>query len=393
MLLLLIDLKIFKESGVFMKKKYIEKLGIELPLLAFGCMRFPTKDNKIDFEPSKEMIHHAMSNGLNYFDTAYPYHDGESENFLGKVLTDFPRESYFLANKLPIWKIENEDDAEKYFNEQLKKCQTEYFDFYLLHAMGTERVEIMEKFNLYDFIKKKKDEGKIKYMGFSFHDKNDVLEKLVSDYKWDFVQLQINYWDYSEDDAKEAYEIVAKKDIPCFVMEPVRGGFLSSFSPQVEKYMKDYSPDKSVASWAIRWVESLPNVAIVLSGMSNMEQLKDNIETVSNFKPINDDELKVLDTVIEELRKIKPVPCTGCRYCMDCSFGVNIPEIFEIYNNYKKTENKDLAYKAYFGFLSEKARASNCTKCGECVTKCPQHINIPEELEIIEKELSKLISN
>lgn len=376
-----------------MNKRYIEKFGIEIPLLAYGCMRFPTKDNKIDFDASKKLIHHAMANGLNYFDTAYPYHDGESETFLGKVLPEFPRESYFLADKLPIWKIESHDDAEKYFNEQLEKCQTEYFDFYLLHAMGSKRLEIMEKFNLYDFIKKKKAEGKIKYIGFSFHDKNDVLEKLVSDYEWDFIQLQINYWDYSEDDAKEAYEIITKKNIPCFVMEPVRGGFLSSFAPQVEKYMKNYAPDKSISSWAIRWVASLPNVATVLSGMSNMEQLKDNLNTISSFEPINNEELKIIDTVIEDLRKIKPVPCTGCRYCMDCSFGVNIPQIFEIYNNYKKTENKDLAYKNYFDFLSDKSQAHNCTKCGECIPKCPQHINIPEELEKIEKELSSLITN
>lgn len=376
-----------------MKKKYIEKFGFDLPLLAFGCMRFPTVNNEIDFEASKKMIHHAIANGLNYFDTAYPYHDGKSEIFLGKVLTEFPRESYFLADKLPIWEIKSKDDAEKYFNEQLEKCQTEYFDFYHLHAMGSKRAEIMEKFNLYDFMKKKKAEGKIKYMGFSFHDKNDILEKLVSNYEWDFVQLQINYWDYSEDDAKEAYEIVAKHNIPCFVMEPVRGGFLASFAPQVEMHMKNYAPDKSIASWAIRWVASLPNVATVLSGMSNMEQLNDNLNTMSNFESINTDELKVIDTVIGELRKIKPVPCTGCRYCMDCSFGVDIPRIFEIYNNYKKTENKKLTYKNYFENVSEKSQAHNCTKCGECISKCPQHINIPDELQKIEKELSTLIPN
>lgn len=376
-----------------MKKQFIEKFGVELPQLAFGCMRFPTKDNKIDFDASREMIHYAMANGLNYFDTAYPYHDGESETFLGKVLPEFPRESYFLTSKLPIWKVENEGDAEKYFNEQLEKCQTEYFDFYHLHAMGTKRIEIMEKFNLYDFIAKKKAEGKIKHIGFSFHDKNEVLEKLVAAYDWDFVQLQINYWDFSENDAKGAYEILEKHNIPCFVMEPVRGGFLASLAPHVEKYMKDYAPDKSIASWAIRWVASLPNVASVLSGMSNMEQLKDNINTISNFEPINNDELKIIDTVIGELKKIKPIPCTGCRYCMDCSFGVDIPEIFDIYNNYKKTENKELTYKSYFNNLGEKAQSHNCEKCGACITKCPQHINIPEELERIEKELLQLMHN
>jgi len=376
-----------------MKKNYIEKLGIKLPQLGFGCMRFPTKDNKIDFETAKEMVHYAMSNGLNYFDTAYPYHEGESETFLGKVLPEFPRESYFLTSKLPIWKIENEEDAEKYFNEQLEKCHTDYFDFYLLHAMGTKRVEIMETFNLYDFIAKKKAEGKVKHIGFSFHDKNEVLEKLVSSYDWDFVQLQINYWDFSENEADKFYRTLEKHGIPCFVMEPVRGGFLSSFAPHVEKCMKEYEPDVSIASWAIRWVASLSNVAIVLSGMSNMEQLKDNIATMSDFKPINSDELKILDNVVDELRKIHPIPCTGCRYCMDCAFGVDIPEIFEIYNNYKKTENKKLTYKNYFILLDEKSRANNCEKCGACITKCPQHIDIPVELEKIEKEMVQLINN
>ncbi len=374
-----------------MKRKYIEKLGLELPMLGFGCMRFPTKDDKIDYEASKEMIHHAMANGLNYFDTAYPYHGGESESFLGKVLPKFPRESYFLTSKLPIWKVENEGDAEKFFNEQLEKCSTEYFDFYLLHAMDSKKVEIMEKFNLYDFIAKKKKEGKIKHIGFSFHDKNEVLEKLSSAHEWDFAQLQINYWDFSVNDAKESYDILEKYGIPCFVMEPVRGGFLSTFAPHVEKLMREYAPDKSISSWAIRWVASLPNVAIVLSGMSNMDQLKDNMSTISDFTPISDEELKVIDSVVEELKKIKPIPCTGCRYCMDCSFGVDIPGVFEIYNEYKKTENKLLTFNNYYKYMGEDKRANNCEKCGACMTKCPQHINIPEELEKIDKEMAKLI--
>lgn len=369
-----------------MKKHYFEKLGVELPNLGFGCMRFPIKDNKINFEESKELIHHAMRNGLNYFDTAYLYHEGESESFLGKVLPDFPRESYFISTKLPIWKIENEGDAEKYFNEQLNKLNVDYVDFYHLHAMNEERIKIMEKFNLYDFVAKKKAEGKIKYIGFSFHDTNEVLQKLISAYDWDFVQLQINYWDYAEYDAKKAYEIVEKHNIPCIVMEPVRGGFLASFAPHAEKHMKDFAPDQSLASWALRWVASLPNVAIALSGMSNQEQLNDNLNTFNDFKPITNEELKIIDEVIEDLRKIKPVPCTGCRYCMDCSFGVDIPNVFEIYNNYKKSENKDIAKRSYFLFTEEKQRAHNCQKCLDCLPKCPQGINIPEELEKIDIE-------
>ncbi len=369
-----------------MDKIFIESLGIELPRLGFGCMRFPVKDEKIDFDKAKSLISYAMEKGLNYFDTAYNYHKEESEKFLGKVLSEYPRESYYLTSKLPIWKIEKEEDAERLFNEQLERCQAEYFDFYFLHAMNSERKRIMDQFHLYDFIARKKEEGKIRYIGFSFHDNEKVLEEMVSQHKWDVVQLQINYWDWHEIDAKSLYDVLAKYKIPCFVMEPVRGGFLSSFAPQVEKHMKDYSSN-SIASWALRWVASLPNVAVVLSGMSNMEQLKDNIYTMTNFKSISKEEQNVIDRVIEELKKINPIPCTGCRYCMDCSFGVDIPEVFKVYNNYKKTENKELTYRDYFIYMNQDKRADKCQKCGICISKCPQHIDIPEELEKIHEEL------
>ena len=373
-----------------MDKKFIETFGINLPKLGFGCMRFPVKDNKIDFDAAKEMIHYAMDNNLNYFDTAYNYHGGESQAFLGKVLSEFKRESYYLTNKLPVWKIKEEGDAEKLFNEQLEKCNTEYFDFYLLHSLNKKTIETVEKFNLYDFIAKKKAEGKIRNIGFSYHDNNEILEKFAVAHKWDFAQLQINYWDWTENNAKGAYEILEKNNIPCFVMEPVRGGFLASFAPHVMKHFENFNPNSSIASWALRWVAALPNVAIILSGMSNMAQLKDNIITFSGLKQIDDDELQVIDTVVEELRKIKPVPCTGCRYCMDCRFGVDIPGVFEIYNDYKKTENKEIAYRSYFTFLGENRQADNCQKCGECMAKCPQRINIPEELEKIHKEMLAL---
>lgn len=370
-----------------MDRKFIEKLGTSLPRLGYGCMRFPTKDSKIDFEYSKKLIHHAFDNGINYFDTAYNYHGGESEIFLGKVLPEFERESYFLTSKLPVWKVKEEGDAEKLFEEQLKKCNTEYFDFYLLHSLNKNSIETVKKFNLYDFILKKKNEGKIKNIGFSFHDNNEVLQKFAAAHKWDFIQLQINYWDWEGNDAKSLYETLVNLNIPCFVMEPVRGGFLASFAPHAMKRFKDYHPEQSIASWALRWVASLPNVALILSGMSNMEQLQDNIDTFTDLKAITNDEQKVINEVIEDLRKIKPVPCTGCRYCMDCQFGVDIPGIFEIYNDYKKSENKDIAKRSYFMFMTGKEQGGNCQKCGECVPKCPQHINIPEELEKIHKEM------
>ncbi|NYB74626.1 aldo/keto reductase [Sedimentibacter hydroxybenzoicus DSM 7310] len=373
-----------------MDKKHVEQLGKVMPLLGYGCMRFPVKDDKIDFEKAKELIHHAYNSGINYFDTAYNYHGGESERFLGKVLPEFKRDSYYLTSKLPVWKVESEEDAEKLFNEQLQKCNTEYFDFYLLHSLNKKTIETVKKFNLYDFIAKKKAEGKIKHIGFSFHDSNEVLKEFAAAYKWDFVQLQINYWDWEEDEAKSQYETLEKLNIPCFVMEPVRGGFLASFAPHVMEHLKNYNPDASIASWALRWVASLPNVALILSGMSNMEQLNDNIKTFTNLKPIEDDEQKVIDKVVDDLRKIKPVPCTGCRYCMECPYGVDIPGIFDIYNDYKKSENKQIATRSYFVFTSDEKRADKCQECGECVTKCPQQINIPEELKVIHKEMTEI---
>ncbi|HAQ42200.1 MAG TPA: Fe-S oxidoreductase [Clostridiales bacterium] len=373
-----------------MDKKYIANFNASLPRLGYGCMRLPVNDSKIDFDAAKKLIHYAYEHGLNYFDTAYNYHGEESETFLGKVLPDFKRESYFLTSKLPVWKVKEEADAERLFNEQLKKCNTEYFDFYLLHSLSKKSIETVEKFNLYDFIVKKKAEGKIKNIGFSFHDSNEVLQKFAAAHKWDFAQLQINYWDWEENDAKSLYDTLEKLNIPCFVMEPVRGGFLASFAPNAMKHFTDYNKEASIASWALRWVASLPNVAIILSGMSNMEQLKDNIKTFTDLKPINGKEQKIIDNVIKDLRKIKPVPCTGCRYCMDCQYGVDIPGVFEIYNDYKKSENKIIAAKQYFTFMDEKEQGSNCQKCGECMTKCPQHISIPDELEKIHAEMLEI---
>ncbi|MEL7649629.1 MAG: aldo/keto reductase [Sedimentibacter sp.] len=373
-----------------MDRNFIEKFNVSLPKLGFGCMRLPVKDNKIDFDAAREMIHHSMAVGLNYFDTAYNYHGGKSQEFLGKVLSEFKREDYFLTNKLPVWLIKEEGDAEKLFNEQLEKCRTEYFDFYLLHSLNKNTIETVEKFNLYDFLLKKKAEGKVKNIGFSYHDSNEVLEKFAASHRWDFAQLQINYWDWSENSADKAYEILEKNNISCFVMEPVRGGFLASFAPAAMKHLKDHSPEKSAASWALRWVADLPNVAITLSGMSNMEQLKDNIQTFTGLEVLKSDEINVIDKVVGELRKIKPVPCTGCRYCMECPFGVDIPGIFEIYNDYKKSENKSIALRSYFTFTPEKERADQCQKCGECISKCPQHISIPDELAKIHAEMLQI---
>ncbi len=374
-----------------MDKRQFDRLDSKLSRLAFGCMRLPkTSEGKIDYPAAQEMVDYAMAHGLNYFDTAYVYHDQDSENFVGQALKKYDRSSFYVATKLPLWLCETKEDMERIFNEHLERLQMDYIDFYLLHSTNRGVYPKWEKLGAYEFMEQKKKEGKIRNIGFSFHADKELLEEILSSHHWDFCQLQINYLDWHNGDAKELYELTVKHDVPVMVMEPVRGGYLSSFAPAVEAPMKAYNPDLSVSAWALRWVASLPNVAIVLSGMSDMQQMQDNVATFTNFKPMNDEEYKVIDTVLSELDKIKPIPCTGCRYCMDCTNGVDIPAAFAAYNDYKKTENKQLILSRYFNANNESKLASHCIACGACTPQCPQHINIPEELARVTKELEAL---
>lgn len=377
-----------------MDRRYSESLQESLPLLSFGVMRLEkTEDGKIDIEKSAAMIERAMGEGINYFDTAMPYLDGQSEVFLGEVLPRFPRESYFLTDKLPIYYIKNEGDMESYFQQQLERCKTDYFDFYLVHSLSEQsKIETFERFNLYDFMVKAKAEGKIRHIGFSFHGSPDMLRYLLDRYQWECVQLQINYYDWEDINAKELYDILEERGIPCFVMEPVKGGFLSSFSPRVEQRLRDYHPDATPSSWALRWVASHSNIATVLSGMSNGEQVEDNIRTFTNFQPITAEEESLLSEVAKELQQINAVPCTRCAYCMPCPMGVKIPTIFSIYNNYQKTENRAFLKMQYNNpnIMLPTQRADACVKCGACMVECPQQIQIPDWLEKIGETFTQL---
>ncbi len=377
-----------------MDRRYSESLQESLPLLSFGVMRLEkTEDGKIDIEQSAAMIERAMGEGINYFDTAMPYLDGQSELFLGEVLPRFPRESYFLTDKLPIYYRKTEGDIESYVQQQLERCKTDYFDFYLVHSLSEkDKIETFERFNLYDFMVKAKAEGKIRHIGFSFHGTPEMLRYLLDRYQWECVQLQINYYDWEDINAKELYDILEERGIPCFVMEPVKGGFLSSFSPRVEQRLRDYRPDATPSSWALRWVASHSNVATVLSGMSNREQVEDNIRTFTDFKPITPEEEEILSDVAHELQKINAVPCTRCAYCMPCPMGVKIPTIFTIYNNYQKTENVAFLNMQYNNpnIMLPTQRADACVKCGACMAECPQQIQIPDWLEKIGETFAQL---
>ncbi|MBZ3935154.1 aldo/keto reductase [Methanimicrococcus blatticola] len=359
----------------------------KISLLGFGTMRLPRaseETQKIDEETGQEMVDDAIRNGINYFDTAYMYHEGEAETFIGNALLKYPRESYYLATKMPPWRAETKADVNKIFEEQLQKCKTKYFDFYLIHNINKEHFEMAEKLEIYDFLKQKKAEGKIRYIGFSFHDSPDFLEKVLDQYEWDFAQIQLNYLDWTIQDAKRQYEILAERKIPTIVMEPVRGGSLATLTEKARNVLKNADPDVSVASWAIRYAASFPNVLTVLSGMSDREQLEDNIETTADFRPLTEAEYETIEKAVREYRASFAVPCTYCRYCMECPSGVHIPKVFDRYNQYFARGDPDKSrFLSEYAWVGEKRQAHNCTKCGVCLSKCPQGIDIIKELEKI----------
>lgn len=376
-------------TGEQVTRRRYKNTELTLPLLGFGCMRLPRispESTKVDIATAKKMVAQAMAAGCNYFDTAYMYHDGDSERALGTILQDYPRDSYYLTDKMPVWFAKNEKDVERIFKEQLERCKVEYFDFYLVHALDAERWEQAKKVKALDFLKKMKAEGKIRKLGFSFHDTPEMLQTIVDAYDgWDVAQIQLNYLDWELYRSREQYEILTKAGIPVFIMEPLRGGALASLTPDAVKILKTAAPQDSTASWALRYVASLPNVLCVLSGMSLPEQMEDNIKTFTPFRALTDNERKTLNDALVAYRKCLAVPCTGCRYCMPCPVGVEIPRIFGIYNQYKASGNKWL-FNNNYNAIDEDSRASACVNCRRCMQHCPQKITIPEELKKIAKE-------
>lgn len=359
-------------------RKYKTK---QVSLLGFGCMRMPIIDNdnsKIDYDKASKLIDEAILNGINYFDTAYTYHGDTSESFIGKALSKYPRESYNLTTKMPPFRVKSIEDVDRIFNEQLKNCKVDYFDFYLIHSLSEKNYELSKKYEIYEYLEKQKENGKIKNLGFSFHDELPVLKQIVEEHDWDFAQIQLNYIDYEMQNAKAQYEVLTEKNIPVIVMEPVKGGILAKLSEKAAKVLNQADENASLASWAVRYAASFENVLTVLSGMSNMAQLKDNIKSMTNFKPISKSEQEKINQAVDEFRKSASIPCTACNYCMPCPFGVDIPKVFAIYNNHQTRENPqpwmmDLENRV----LGKSHQAHNCTNCQKCIPKCPQKIAIP----------------
>ena len=358
-----------------------------LPLLGFGLMRLPRvspNSQDIDYKTAEKMIARAMEAGLNYFDTAYMYHGGKSQVFVGDVLSKYPRDSFYLANKMPPNAATTIENVEKIFNEQLEVCKTPYFDFYLIHALNDSLWEKHKSIGTYEFLKKMQKEGKIRKLGFSFHDSPEALQKIVNDREWEFAQIQLNYLDWELYKSKEQYEILEKAGIPTIVMEPLRGGALSTLNPAATEILKNANPNASVSSWALRYVGSLSNVLVILSGMTLPEHLEDNIKTFTPFVPLSDKERETLNLALAAYRKNLAIPCTGCRYCMPCPFGVDIPTLFGNYNQYKIGVNKYQFIKMYSQL--GKANADACVACGACKSKCPQKLDIPELLKKVAAE-------
>ena len=368
---------------------------LTMPRLGFGLMRLPETDGSINHEEVCRMVDAYMDAGMNYFDTAYVYHKGLSEVEAREALVKrYPRESFMLATKLPAWELKTEDDRDRIFNEQLERAGVDYFDFYLLHSVEDGNVDVYEKLDCFNWGLQKKAEGKIKHFGFSFHGSPELLEKFLDDHpEAEFVQIQLNYADLNNPVVRSGrlYEILLKRNIPMIIMEPVKGGTLAALKPELEEKFRALRPDSSIASWAFRFVASLPGVMTILSGMTHEDQMKDNIDTFSHFEPLSEEEKAVVDEVTKIMLDIPQIGCTACKYCCDgCPMSISIPDVFRVVNT-MTLYNEDFRPRAFYGGLvsSGHGRAADCIACGQCESVCPQHLPIISLMEEASEKLDK----
>lgn len=372
---------------------YRDFCGKKLSALGMGCMRLPVTDEKnssIDKSATREMIDYAIKNGVNYFDTAWGYHDGESENIVGEILSEYPRDSFYIATKFPGYDVSNMTKVEEIFEEQLKKCRVDYFDFYMFHNVCESNIEeyLDRQYGIYDYLMKQKENGRIRHLGFSTHGTLDTMKRFIDAYGKDmeFCQIQLNWIDWKMQNAKAKVEMLKGQGIPVWVMEPVRGGKLATLEEEYANELKTLRPDATPAEWSFRFLQSIPEVVVTLSGMSDMKQLIENIATYGEEKPLSEKETEKLFSVADAMTSKTTLPCTACRYCTThCPMELDIPNLIDLYNEHVYSGGGFLAPMA-IGSLPDDKKPSACLSCRACEAVCPQNIKISEMMsDFVEK--------
>lgn len=375
---------------------YREFQDLKLSALGLGAMRLPViggDDSKIDTGAAREMVAYAMEHGVNYYDTAWGYHGGQSELVMGDILKDYSRDSFYLASKFPGYDLSNFGNAKEIFEKQLGKCQVGYFDFYLFHnvcEMNIENYLDEEKYGTYSYLVSQKRSGRIRHLGFSAHGSYDVIKRFLEAYGKDmeFCQLQINYLDWTFQDAKRKVELLKEYNIPVWVMEPLRGGRLSTLSEEHARKLHELRPEEGVPAWAFRFLQTLPDVKVVLSGMSNMQQLKENIATYEEDRPLSDEEMKTLLGIADDMLSRKTLPCTSCHYCVShCPQGLDIPALLALYNEHCFTDGGFIAPMTLSSYEEDK-KPGACIGCRSCEAVCPQQIKISEAMTDFTEKLA-----
>lgn len=364
---------------------YKEYQDLKLSALGLGAMRLPVingDDSQIDEKAAAEMVDYAMEQGINYYDTAWGYHGGNSELVMGRALSKYPRESFYLATKFPGYDLSNMDKVEEIFEKQLEKCQVEYFDFYMFHNVCEMNIDayLDKKYGIYEYLLKQKENGRIKHLGFSAHGSIDVMKRFLDAYgeKMEFCQIQLNWLDWSFQDAKGKVDLLNEHNIPIWVMEPLRGGRLASLTEDAQAQLKALRPDEDVPAWAFRFLQSVKGVSMILSGMSNFEQLKENIRTFETDKPLSEKEMETLFAIAKSMTE--GIPCTACRYCVShCPKGLDIPELIKMYNEHTFSGGGFLVPMALMAVPEEK-HPNACVGCRSCEAVCPQQIKISETM-------------
>ena len=387
-----------------MVKRVVKKNGDEIFPLGIGAMRLPTKNNSIDRESAQEFIFYAIENGVNYIDTAYAYHGGESESFLGDILSLTGedgvkyRDKIKLSTKLPSWMVRSREDMDAFLNEQLRKLQTDFIDYYYVHSVDLSTILRLKDLGLYEFLKKAKADGKIRNIGFSYHGSPHEFNTLIDEFPWDMVLVQYNYLDVNAQAGIRGIQYAYENDIAVFVMEPLKGGLLAGELPQeVSSLFNEVDSNKSSVDWALSWVFNQKEITCVLSGMGSLEQMKENMAIAERVEigSLSDDEINVLDNVQGIFNSMMKINCTGCGYCLPCPRGVNIPDCFNVYNEKYLFNKKAFGvlphamvnyYMVVGGITNKQASAGLCNHCGRCKRLCPQSLDIPNELDRVKSE-------